>query len=348
MLCLSDITINSRNWTKGYKTMKKGIFFILAAAVIFSSMEVSVKVTGGAFNSIQLNFLRFLIGGAVLFPMARRQLKENHYRLQKKDIAIFALTGFTCVIISMTLYILSVSFVSATVAAILFSCNTFFSIVFAGIFLKENVPRPVLVALLICVVGVIAIINPFHFTGSLAGIVIGLGSAITFGLHGVLGKKLTGGKAISGNVLTCFSFLFGGAELGVLMGFTHVPVIADALDTPAFKVFSRIPYFSGIRVSNIFMLLVISVMVTGAGFACYFIAIDTTSVTMASLVFFIKPVLSPIIAFIVLGDVAPAHVILGIVFIVIGSVIIFASNMLQQRTLKKVVVGIKVLDTEGN
>lgn len=311
--------------------MKKGIFFILAAAVLFSSTEVSVKATGGAFNSIQLNFLRFLIGGLILLPMARKQLREQNYHLTKKDFGIFVLTGFTCVIIAMTLYILSVSFVSATVAAILFSCNTFFSIVFAGVFLKEKVPGPVVAALFICLLGVVVIINPFHFTGSLAGIIIGLGSAITFGFHGVLGKKLTGGKATSGNVLTCFSFIFGGVELGILMGFTHIPVIARALDTPAFKVFSRIPYFSGINPSNIFMLLLISVLITGIGFAFYFLAIDTTSVTLTSLVFFIKPVLSPIIAFIVLGDVAPAHVILGIVFIVIGSAIIFTTNMRFQR-----------------
>lgn len=314
--------------------MKKGIFFILAAAVLFSSTEVAVKATGGAFNSIQLNFLRFMIGGLILLPMALKQLKEKNYRLTKKDFGVFVLTGFTCVIIAMTLYILSVSFVPAAVAAILFSCNTFFAIVFAGLFLKERVPRPVVIALFICLIGVVSIIDPLHFTGDLAGIIIGLGSAITFGFHGVLGKALTGGKPTSGNVLTCFSFIIGSIELGILMSFTHIPAIANALDTPQLKVFSRIPYFSGIHLSNLFMLLIISVLITGIGFACFFLAIDTTSVTLASLVFFIKPVLSPIIAFLVLGDHSPANMILGIVFIVIGSAIIFVTNMKQQTPQK--------------
>lgn len=318
--------------------MKKGIFFILAAAVLFSSTEVAVKYTNGAFNSIQLNFLRFLIGGLILLPMARKQLKEQNYHLTKKDFGIFVLTGFTCVIISMTLYILSVNFLTAVVAAILFSCNTFFSIVFAGIFLKERVPRPIIAALLICLAGVIIIINPLHFRDNVlnqpVGIIIGLGSAITFGFHSVLGKKLTAGKATSGNVLTCFSFIFGGVELGILMGLTHIPAIADALSSPAFAKFqfSRIPYFAGIHLSNIFMLLVISVLITGIGFACYFLAIVTTNVTLSSLVFFIKPVLSPIIAFIVLGNTTDKNVIMGIVFIVIGSAVIFTTNMKLQRT----------------
>lgn len=314
--------------------MKKGIFFILAAAVLFSSTEVAVKATGGAFNSIQLNFLRFLIGGLILLPMARKQLREQNYHLTKKDFGIFVLTGFTCVIIAMTLYILSVSYVPAAVAAILFSCNTFFSIIFAGIMLKERVPRPVVIALLICLAGVIAIIDPFHFTGSMVGIIVGLASAITFGFHSVLGKKLTVGKPTSGNVLTCFSFIFGGVELGILMGFTHIPAIADALNTPQLKVFSRIPYFSGIHLSNLFMLLIISVLITGIGFACFFLAIETTSVILTSLVFFIKPVLSPIIAFIVLGEHSPLNMLLGIAFIVVGSAIIFITNLKQQRASK--------------
>lgn len=307
--------------------MKKGIFFILAAAVLFSSSEVAVKSTGGAFNSIQLNFLRFLIGGLVLLPMAGKQLKEQHYRLTGRDFAAFVLTGFTCVIISMTLYILSVSFVPAAVAAILFSCNTFFSIVFAGLLLREQIPRPVIIALLICLAGMIAIIDPFHFTGSMVGIIVGAGSAVTFGFHSVLGKALTGGKPTSGNVMTCFSFLFGSAELAVLMGFTHIPVISGALGASQLQMFSSIPYFSGIHPSNLFILLVISVLITGAGFAFYFLAIETTSVTLASLVFFIKPVLSPVIAFFVLGEHAPANMVLGIGFIVIGSAIIFITNM---------------------
>lgn len=314
--------------------MKKGIFFILAAAVLFSSTEVAVKFTGGAFNSIQLNFLRFLIGGLILLPMARKQLKNQNYHLTKKDFGIFVLTGFTCVIIAMTLYILSVSYVPAAVAAILFSCNTFFSIIFAGIMLKERVPRPVVIALLICLMGVIAIIDPFHFTGSLAGIIVGLASAVTFGFHSVLSKKLTLGKATSGNVLTCFSFIFGGAELGILMGLTHIPAIADILNTPQLKVFSRIPYFSGVHLSNLVMLLIISVLITGFGFACFFLAIDTTSVILTSLVFFIKPVLSPIIAFIVLGEHSTANMLLGIGFIVVGSAVILISNSRQQQTLK--------------
>ncbi|MFQ8737101.1 MAG: EamA family transporter [Bilophila wadsworthia] len=44
------------------------------------------------------------------------------------------------------------------------------------------------------------------------------------------------------------------------------------------------------------MMLYICVGVTGAGFACYFMAMEATSPITASLVFFFKPALAPVLA----------------------------------------------------
>lgn len=308
--------------------MKKGILYILITAVLFSSTEVAVKCTGGAFNSIQLNFLRFLVGGLILLPMARKKLAAKRYHLTKADYILFAIAGFACVVISMTLYILSVSYVPASVAAILYASNTFFAIVFAAVFIKESVPKPVAIALVVCLIGVVAIINPFQFKGSIIGMTIGILSAITFSLYSVFGKKYTKGKPTSGIVLACYSFILGGIELGILMAFTHIPALSAFLSMHGLQVFASIPYFTGIHMNTIAMLMAISVLITGVGFAMFFVSMDT-SVIWASLIFFIKPVLSPIIAYVVLHEVPATNEIIGIIFIVIGSIIIFKTNMHQ-------------------
>lgn len=54
---------------------------------------------------------------------------------------------------------------------------------------------------------------------------------------------------------------------------------------------------------NLPVLLYIAIGVTGLGFAGYFLAIDTLGVTMTSLVFFIKPALSPVFAYVFLNEV---------------------------------------------
>ena len=47
-----------------------------AAAFLFATMEVALKFAGSTFNSLQLTFLRFFIGGLFLLPFALRDLKS--------------------------------------------------------------------------------------------------------------------------------------------------------------------------------------------------------------------------------------------------------------------------------
>ena len=63
----------------------------------------------------------------MLYPISRRELSKLTYTLGKKDYLHFAFTGFLCIVVSMTFYPLSVSFLDAHVAGVLFCANTFFS-----------------------------------------------------------------------------------------------------------------------------------------------------------------------------------------------------------------------------
>ena len=57
--------------------MKKCYISIIATAFLFGTLEVSIKYSGAAFNSIQLTFIRFLIGGILLLPFAISDLKKG-------------------------------------------------------------------------------------------------------------------------------------------------------------------------------------------------------------------------------------------------------------------------------
>ena len=43
--------------------MKRGYLYIAVTTLLFSSMEVALKLISGQFNPIQLNFSRFVVGG---------------------------------------------------------------------------------------------------------------------------------------------------------------------------------------------------------------------------------------------------------------------------------------------
>jgi len=321
--------------------MKKGIICVIIATALFASMEVSIKATGGAFNANQLNFLRFLIGGIVLLPFAIKKLKKAGYKLTLADLGKTALTGFICVVVSMTCFLLSVVKLSASLASLFISCNTFFGILLARLLLREKNSRNVYIALVLCFIGMlVTIINPFnlaesHIRASTSGVILGLICGITFALYGVVGKIYAKGKPIGGVVMTTFAFLFGTLELAILMALTHIPSVANFMLDAGFTSFAYVPFFKGIALSNLALLLFISIFITGVAYVCYFYAIEQLSLTFASLVFFIKPVLAPIIAIIFLSENPQINFWLGLVLIVLGSVIIFTENKKKANIYRK-------------
>ena len=53
---------------------RKSILYIVLTAFCFGTMEVASKLGGASFDSIQLVFLRFVIGGLILLPFAVHDL----------------------------------------------------------------------------------------------------------------------------------------------------------------------------------------------------------------------------------------------------------------------------------
>ncbi|WP_046783360.1 DMT family transporter, partial [Lactiplantibacillus plantarum] len=100
--------------------MKKAYLYIAISTLMFSSMEIALKMAGSAFNPIQLNLIRFFIGAIVLLPFALRALKQTGRKLVSADWRLFALTGLVCVIVSMSLYQLAITVDQASTVAVLF------------------------------------------------------------------------------------------------------------------------------------------------------------------------------------------------------------------------------------
>ncbi len=281
-------------------------------------MEIALKIAGGQFNPIELNFIRFLIGGLALLPFTILYLRKNKIKLSKSDFGRIALTGFVIVVLSMTLYQLSIGMATASVIAIMLSANPIFGLIIGFIFLKEKLSRTNVLALILTLVGLLIIINPFHLTGAM-GIILGLLSSIIFGIYGVM-SRVNGNKiGLNGLSMTCLAFLFGSAELGVLMGLSHLP-IAQAIPSN-YSEFVNIPFFQGVSLQTLPLLLYISVLVTGVAFGLYFVSMEKVGILQASLIFLVKPALAPVLALLVLGEAMKVNTIVGIVVILLGSLI---------------------------
>lgn len=298
---------------------------------MFSSMEIALKFAGGAFNPIQLNLIRFYVGGLILLPLATHSNAQSHIRITLRDWGLFALTGFICVIVSMTLYQLAIASDQASTVAVLFSCNPVFALIFSYLLLHEHLGRANLIAVVVSIVGLIVIVNPTHLTNPL-GMSLAIGSALTFGLYSIVSRYGSVKRRFSGLTMTAYTFIAGATELLILVGLTHVPLIANGLaGVSGLKQFSAIPIIQNVNLHYFWLLFFIGVCVTGGGFAFYFLAMERSDVSTASLVFFIKPALAPIMAAIILGEKILPLTIIGIVIILIGSVITFMGNRVKAR-----------------
>jgi drug/metabolite transporter (DMT)-like permease len=87
------------------------------------------------------------------------------------------------------------------------------------------------------------------------------------------------------------------------------------------------PLFAGITVENAGMVLYVGIMITGLGYLSYFMTMERADAATASIVFFIKPGLAPIIAVLVLQEVLTFNSFLGIFLVFVGSYI----NLREQR-----------------
>lgn len=309
--------------------MKKGYLYIALTTVLFSTMEIALKCISGSFNPIQLTLLRFLIGGLMLLPLALNTLKKRKVRLRLSDWLNFAFLGFICVVISMLLYQLAVINTKASVVAVLFSSNPLFVLIFAFLFLKEPIHKNHIVSLVLEIIGIVAIIDPLNTKLSFAGIVFTMLSAVTFAFYGVAGKKKT--AKFGGVVVTCFSFILGSLEMLILTLPTRIGAVASVLTAHGMGQFANIPLFTGFTAGNILTFLYVAIGITGAGYAFYFLAMEYTSANTASLVFFFKPALAPLLALIILKETIPMNMVVGILFILGGSIASLLPSLLKQK-----------------
>lgn len=267
-------------------------------------MEVALKVTGNQLDAFQTTFLRFLIGGIILIPVAIIESKKNNTKLTVKDWGYLLLLGIICVPGSMVLFQLGIMASNASTAAVLFSINPLFTVIFAHFMTKDDrFTKGKAVALMFGLLGIIMMIRPWDLQpgNTLKGAVMLIVAAAIFSLYSVLGGKSV--KRIGTFTQTSISFILGALVLLIILLIMGKPVFAGVVD-------------------NALIIMYLSVFITGFGYLFYFLAIRNSSATTGSIVFFLKPVIAPIIAVIILHEVITWNMYVGIALILAASYII--------------------------
>ena len=145
----------------------------------------------------------------------------------------------------------------------------------------------------------------------------------------MLGKRET--AQVGTIVVTCGSFLFGSVELLVLLLLGHTGPVSSFYGAVGLDMFQDVPLLQGINLQSLPYLLFIGIVSTGLGYVFHMFAIEKTSATHGSLVFFFKPILAPLVALAVLGEAITGPMVLGIVFFLAGSLMGILPEFLRNR-----------------
>lgn len=269
-------------------------------------MEVALKIGGASYDSLQLTFLRFLIGGLVLLPMGIKEYK-SHSKISGRDWLWLLLLGIMCIPVSMLCFQLGVERSNAATASAIICMNPIFTMLIAHIFTQEKMSRAKYFTVTMAMAACFFLMRPWDVQegNTTAGLMLTLVAAITFGAYTVMGKKTL--ARIGTFAQTSFSFILGSLALLVVMLFMHRPVVAGVTEHPL-------------------VLAYVGIIVTGIGYLTYFLAIKWSDAATGSLAFFVKPGIAPIIAVIVLHETIEWNTILGIVLLFIGSFVTIRDN----------------------
>lgn len=294
-----------------------GYFLIVLSAVIFSTVELSLKSVSGHFAPLQLTALRFFVGGLCLIPFSLRALKKKGRRLKGADFGFFAIMGLLFVVLAMVIHQMAIHRAPAASVAVLFSCNALFATLLAGIFLKEPLGKNHFIALFFEISAVVIIISPWEQQLDLFGVCLALIAAFIYACYIVAGKKRS--REYGGIVITCGSVLLGSLELLLLILLGNIPSVAAFLPQIGLPMLAQVPILPQISWDMLPLLLYIFIIVTAAGNVFHMIAVELTSAREAAVVFFLKPMLAPLFAWMLIGEALHWNMILGILLFLLGS-----------------------------
>lgn len=293
--------------------MKKVVACIVVSALIFSTMEVSLKLGGRGLDPIQITFLRFFIGGAVLVPPAILECKKSGYKLNFKDLGWMTATGIMGVSISMLAFQFGVMHSNASTAAPVICANSMFAMLIAHIFTTEKMSKYKWIAFGLGIIALFFMIRPWDMQegNSVFGCAMLILAAVTFGAYTVMGRQSI--ERIGTFTQTSIGFFAGSLVLLVALLIMGRPIVAGVTD-------------------DLPLVLYVSVIVTGLGYLVYFLGVLYSDASTGSITFFVKPAIAPFVALSVLHETIYWNTIVGIVLLLIGSALTIYDTFLHRKT----------------
>jgi drug/metabolite transporter (DMT)-like permease len=282
------------------------LFMIIISVIFWAFAFPLIKVGLTGLSPENLAILRLFL--ASLIFLAFYLLRPTMFsRLNKKDIPVLFVLGFT----GISVYHLGLNygeqFVSAGAASLIIATIPIYVVILAVIFLKEHVSLKIGLGIIISLVGVVVIslwgtpetvIEINYILGALAIVL----AAFVGSVYTIVGKKLL--QRYNGFSLTAYAFLFGNLGLIVFVrGSLFEEVSSLSIELWAAVVF-------------------LACFPTVIAYSLWYIVLQVKSASELSVFLYITPILSTLISTLFFGEKITVYYILGGMLIIGGLYIV--------------------------
>ncbi len=285
-----------------------GTLLIILAGIFWGSMGIFVRglTALAGFTSIQIVCVRLTVA-ALTFALILLIKDARGFRIRIKDIPLFLGLGFCSILFFTTCYFTAIRMMTLSIAAILLYTSPIWVMLLSLLLFHEKMTRPKFLALVISFLGCI-FVSGIGSGGSAvtpAGILIGLGAGLGYGLYSILGTLAL--RRYSTYTVTAYTFITAAA--GSLF-ISSLPDLWYKITACTSK-----PY--------LYILIILTGLVTAViPFLLYTLGLEQVEASRAAILATIEPMVATLIGVVVFHEYLTVLSVLGILCILAAIVLL--------------------------
>lgn len=294
------------------KTMTGSILIILAGC-FWGSMGIFVrKLSACGFSSIQIVSIRVTLA-ALVFALVLFIKDRKGFKISLTDLPLFLGLGFGSILFFTVCYFSAITMMPLSTAAILLYTSPVWIMLMSVLFFHEKLSRKKLMALVLAFAGCVLVSGISGEGVTPAGLLVGLGSGIGYGLYSILGTIAL--RRYSSYTVTTYTFMF--AAVGSL-------IICRPGD-----LFYRFSNAADLKALVVFCCL--TALITAViPFLAYTVGLENVEASKAGIIATIEPMVATLIGIVVFSE--PLTIMSGAGILLILSAVIILSLKPKQTS----------------
>jgi len=302
------------------KDLKVGGYIVLLfSSLLYGGNVVAARLISGDIPPVALAELRGLFGLLVLFPLARRSLRENPAP-SRQDLYRFALMGFLGITVAYITFLWSIQYSSATNVSIIFATTPAITITLLALGWGVLPSKLRVFGIALSFSGLLVVIAQGSFTRLLSlnlnpSDLVMLINVLSVSFFTILGQGIMG--KFSPLVTSVYTLLFGTIFL---------------LPYGVWEMFHKTWHFTN---TSMFVLLYMGCVVTGIAVLLNFEGIRRLGSGKAAIFGNLAPVFGILLAYIFLGERLSSYHWVGFTLVLTGIVLCLWTRPVQARDSRR-------------